>query len=50
MSDDNKWDRPEHPPPPLFFGKKERDLVQKYIDKYGPGNLDPNTGIFTPTS
>lgn len=30
--------------------KKERDLVQKYIDKYGPGNLDPNTGIFTPTS
>ena len=30
--------------------KKERDLVQKYIDNYGPGNLDPNTGIFTPTS
>ena len=30
--------------------KKERDLVQKYIDKYGPGHLDPNTGIFTPTS
>ena len=33
MSDDNKWDRPEHPPPPLFFGKKERDLVKQVNDE-----------------
>ena len=26
----------------------ERDLVQKLNDKYGPGQLDPQTGVFTP--
>jgi hypothetical protein len=27
----------------------ERKLVQKLNEKYGPGNLDPATGVFTPT-
>ena len=27
----------------------ERDLVAKLNEKYGPGQLDPATGIFTPT-
>ena len=26
----------------------ERDLVQKLNEKYGPGQLDPTTGVFTP--
>lgn len=33
MSDDNKWDRPNNPPPPLFFNKKERDLVKQVNDE-----------------
>ena len=30
---DNKWSRPSAPPPPLFFGKKERDLVKQVNDE-----------------
>ena len=30
---DNKWKRPDHPPPPLFLGKKERDLVKQVNDE-----------------
>jgi len=33
MSDDNKWSQPKSPPPPLFFGKKERDLVKQVNDE-----------------
>lgn len=29
----NKWDRPKNPPPPLFLGKKERDLVKQVNDE-----------------
>ena len=29
----SKWDRPEQPPPPLFLGKKERDLVKQVNDE-----------------
>jgi|TARA_R100001509_G_scaffold133297_1_gene86896 predicted nuclease with TOPRIM domain len=28
---------------------EERELVANLNEKYGPGNLDPETGIFTPT-
>ena len=28
--------------------QKEQDLVRKLNEKYGPGNLDPATGVFTP--
>ena len=28
--------------------QSERDLVQKLNEKYGPGQLDPETGVFTP--
>tara|TARA_X000001036_G_scaffold307623_1_gene286294 strand:- start:1077 stop:1421 length:345 start_codon:yes stop_codon:yes gene_type:complete len=28
--------------------KSESDLVKSLNEKYGPGNLDPNTGVFTP--
>ena len=31
MSDE--WKRPEQPPPPLFLGKKERDLVKQVNDE-----------------
>lgn len=33
MSDDNKWSQPEQPPPPLFLGKKERDLTKQVNDE-----------------
>jgi hypothetical protein len=33
MADDNKWTRPAAPPPPLFLGKKERDLVKQVNDE-----------------
>jgi hypothetical protein len=34
MSDDNnEWSQPESPPPPLFVGKKEKDLVKQVNDE-----------------
>ena len=33
MSKKNKWEQPSNPPPPLFTGKKERDLVKKINDE-----------------
>ena len=34
MADDkNKWERPNEAPPPLFFNKKERDLVKQVNDE-----------------
>ena len=30
---DNKWSQPTAPPPPLFTGKKERDLVKQVNDE-----------------
>jgi len=29
----NKWSRPTNPPPPLFVGKKERDLIKQVNDE-----------------
>lgn len=29
----NKWTQPNQPPPPLFLGKKERDLVKQVNDE-----------------
>ena len=29
----NKWKKPAAPPPPLFLGKKERDLVKQVNDE-----------------
>ena len=29
----NEWKQPETPPPPLFLGKKERDLVKQVNDE-----------------
>ena len=33
MSEDNRWKKPSAPPPPMFFGKKERDLVKQVNDE-----------------
>ena len=33
MSDDKKWSQPENPPPPLFVGQKEKDLVKQVNDE-----------------
>ena len=34
MSDDeNKWNQPAQPPPPLFVGQKEKDLVKQVNDE-----------------
>jgi len=30
---DNKWSQPTNPPPPLFLGEKERDLVKQVNDE-----------------
>lgn len=32
-TDENKWTQPEQPPPPLFTGKKERDLTKQVNDE-----------------
>ena len=29
----NKWSQPSNPPPPLFLGEKERDLVKQFNDE-----------------
>jgi hypothetical protein len=33
VSEDNKWKKPSSPPPPMFFGTKERDLVKQVNDE-----------------
>jgi len=33
MSNKNKWTQPASPPPPLFLGEKERDLVKQVNDE-----------------
>ena len=33
MSDDNKWSKLDAPPPPLFLGEKERNLVKQVNDE-----------------
>tara|TARA_R100000900_G_scaffold145987_2_gene133733 strand:+ start:103 stop:597 length:495 start_codon:yes stop_codon:yes gene_type:complete len=33
MSNENKWSQPDAPPPPLFTGAKERDLVKQVNDE-----------------
>ena len=33
MSEDNKWKKPTQPPPPMFFGEKERNLVKQVNDE-----------------
>ena len=33
MSDDNNWSQPSQPPPPMFLGEKERDLVKQVNDE-----------------
>jgi len=33
MSNKNKWVHPAQPPPPLFLGEKERDLVKQVNDE-----------------
>ena len=33
MSDENKWSQPDAPPPPLFVGEKERNLVKQVNDE-----------------
>ena len=30
--------------------EQERDIVAKLNEKYGPGQLDPQTGVFTPAT
>ena len=30
--------------------QEERDIVKTLNDKYGPGQLDPTTGVFTPST
>jgi|TARA_R110000824_G_scaffold275629_1_gene464274 hypothetical protein len=32
-NDKNKWSQPSSPPPPLFLGEKERDLVKQFNDE-----------------
>jgi len=33
MSDDNKWSKLDAPPPPMFLGEKERNLVKQVNDE-----------------
>ena len=34
----------------LNVQQEEQDLVKTLNEKYGPGQLDPQTGVFTPTT
>lgn len=34
----------------ITLQEKERTSVKNLNDKYGPGSLDPQTGVFTPES
>lgn len=33
MSDDNRWEQPEAPPPTLFLGQPEKDFVKQISDE-----------------
>ena len=33
----------------IALNAKESELAQVLNDKYGPGQLDPETGVFTPS-
>ena len=33
----------------ISLQENERDIVKQLNEKYGPGSLDPQTGVFTPT-
>jgi len=33
VADKNKWSQPDAPPPPLFTGQKERDLIKQVNDE-----------------
>ena len=33
MADDNKWSRQDAPPPPLFTGQKEKNLIKQVNDE-----------------
>ena len=40
------------PAPSKFFHEKmleEQELLNVITEKYGPGQLDPQTGVFTPS-
>ena len=32
----------------ISLQENERDIVKQLNEKYGPGSLDPQTGVFTP--
>ena len=32
----------------ISLQESERDIVKQLNEKYGPGTLDPQTGVFTP--
>jgi len=33
----------------ISLQENERNIVKELNEKYGPGSLDPQTGVFTPT-
>ena len=33
----------------ISLQENERNIVKDLNEKYGPGSLDPQTGVFTPT-
>jgi len=46
---DNKWSQPPAPPPPMFFGEKERDYVKQVNDELAERVLG-QTVIYYPIS
>ena len=46
---DNEWSQPASPPPPLFTGKKEKDLVKQINDEIeiNERELNQNAADFT---
>ena len=47
MSDpNNKWTQPAAPPPPMFFGEKERDLVKQVNDELAERVVGQTVGYY----
>ena len=42
----NKWTQPAAPPPPMFFGKKERDLVKQVNDELAERVIGQTIGYY----
>ena len=46
MAEDNRWNQPAQPPPPLFLGEKERNLVKQLNDELIDQNITQYNDLY----